>query len=229
MTFTLFIFWVVLVSLCAVGAAYYARRYNHPDALVACYVTLVIASNLIASKIIGFDFGGYILFAPAATLLFSITFLLTDIVNEKFGRKETQRMIWFAVFAQIAFLLFTYMGVAATPAPFFMNQEAFDSVFSQAPRIAIAGLITFLVSESLDAHLFQWFKKLTGGRRLWVRNVFSSIPAMFVDSVLFVTLAFYGVQPLLPLIIGLTVVKWVVGVVDIPFMYLARRVLVGRG
>lgn len=225
MSLDLTIFWILLISIFAVGGAYYAKRYNRSDALIALYVTLIVISNIIASKTIAFDFGFTTFFAPGAVLLFSVTFLLTDIVSEKFGRRETQRMILLALFCQIALIAFSYLIVKATPAPFFQNQAAFEFIFGTVPRIVIASLITFFVSENLDAYLFQWFKKLTGGKKLWMRNAFSSLPAMLVDSVLFVTLAFYGVMPILPLIIGLTVVKWLVGVIDIPFMYLSRAVL----
>lgn len=225
MTFTLAVFWIAVVSLCAVGAAWYARRYERADALVALYVTLVIASNLVASKIIGFDLVVTTIFAPGASLLFSVTFLLSDIVNEKFGRAEAQRMIYIAFASQVAFLAFAYMVLLATPAPFFTGQAALETVFASAPRIAAAGLFTFLISESFDAYLYQWLRTLTRGRHLWIRNAFSSLPAMLLDSTLFVTLAFWGVVPVVPLIIGLTTIKWLVGVVDIPFMYLARAVL----
>jgi uncharacterized integral membrane protein (TIGR00697 family) len=77
----------------------------------------------------------------------------------------------------------------------------------------------------VDAYLFQWFRKLTQGRHLWMRNAFSSLPAMLLDSVLFASLAFYGVLPLLPLIIGVTVTKWIFGIIDIPFMYLSRAIM----
>ncbi len=225
MSLILTLFWILLISIFAVGGAYYAKRYNRSDAIIALYVTLIVISNIIASKTIAFDFGFTTFFAPGAVLLFSVTFLLTDIVNEKFGKRETQRMILLALFSQIALIAFSYLIVHATPAPFFQNQSAFEFIFGTVPRIVIASLVTFFISENLDTYLFQWFKKLTNGKQLWMRNAFSSLPAMLVDSVIFVTLAFYGTMPILPLIIGLTVVKWLVGIVDIPFMYLSRAVL----
>jgi queuosine precursor transporter len=224
-TAPLILLWIAVISLISVGAAYYARLTERVDAIVGLYVTLVITSNLVASKIVGFDLGVTTLFAPAATLLFSVTFMLTDIVSEKFGRAATQRMIFIAFFSQIAFLIFSYIALTAMPAPFFSAQAAFETVFSAVPRIAAAGLVTFLISESLDAYLYQWLRLKTHGRHLWLRNAFSSIPAMLLDSALFVTLAFYGVTSILPLIIGLTVIKWIVAVVDIPFMYIARAVI----
>jgi len=225
MTPALALLWTVLISLFAVGGAYYARRYGRQDALLALFVTLVIAANVIASKTVAFDLGFATFFAPGGVLVFAATFLLTDIVNERFGRKETERMILLGLFAQAAFVAFVYLAVSAAPAPFFSGQAAFESVLGAVPRIALAGLAAFFVSEMLDAYLFAWFRDRTGGRYLWMRNAFSSLPAMLVDSAVFVTLAFYGVMPVLPLIIGLTAVKWLVGIVDIPFMYLSRAVL----
>lgn len=225
MTLLLAVFWVLIISAFAVGASWYVRKFENNDALLALYVTLCIAGSILASKTIAFDFGIVTLFAPGAVLIFSVTFLLTDIVNERFGRKEVQRMIWLAFFAQIAFIIFSYLVLHARGAPFFTNQAAFETVLGSVPRLVFAGLVAFLISENTDAYLYQWFRTLTEGRHLWMRSAFSSLPSMAIDSTIFVTLAFWGVMPILPLIIGLTVTKWLVAIVDIPFMYAARAVL----
>lgn len=225
MTLVLAVFWIAIISLFTLGGAWYVRKYERLDALLALYVTLAVAALIFASKTISFDFGFAEFFAPGAVLIFSVTFLLTDIVNEKFGKREVYRMIALGFVAQIAFLVFSYLVLQSTGAPFFTNQAAFETVFTAVPRIALAGLAAFLISELLDANLFQWFKNLTGGKHLWMRNAFSSLPAMAVDSTVFVSLAFYGVMPLMPLIIGLTVTKWLVGIVDIPFMYASRAIM----
>ncbi|MDO8528742.1 MAG: queuosine precursor transporter, partial [Nanoarchaeota archaeon] len=159
-------------------------------------------------------------------LIFSVTFLMTDIINEKFGRKETQRMIFIGFISQVAITAFTFLILSLKPAPFWQNQEVFESLFNQVPQIIFASWIAFLASENLDAYLFDWFKKLTRGRYLWTRNVFSSLPSMLVDSVLFIIIA--GFQPIGSLILGLTITKWLVGLVDIPFMYLNRWVMYRR-
>ncbi|MDP3963561.1 MAG: queuosine precursor transporter [bacterium] len=225
MTFELLLLWIALISAFGVGGAWYARHTGRADALIALYVAFVVFSNIAASKTIAFDLGFATFFAPAAVLIFSVTFLFTDIVNERFGRSETQRMILIALASQIAMMLFSYLVVHAVPAPFFANQEAFVFVFGSVPRLVVASLIAFYLSENADAYLFHWFRNLTGGRHLWMRNAFSSLPSMALDSVLFVTIAFWGVMPVMPLIGGLIVIKWLVGIVDIPFMYLARAVL----
>ena len=134
-------------------------------------------------------------------------------------------MIFLAFLAQIAFIIFSYLVLQATGAPFFTNQAAFETVLGSVPRLVVAGLIAFLVSELFDAYVFHWFKQKTRGKHLWMRNAFSSLPAMAIDSVIFVTLAFWGVMPIVPLITGLIVTKWLVGIIDIPFMYASRAAL----
>jgi hypothetical protein len=217
--------WISIISLTAAGGAWYARAYGRADALIALYVTLIVFANIAVGKIIAFDLGVTTVYAPATVLVFAVTFLLTDTVNERFGRKETQRMILLALLSQVALVVFSSMVVHAKGAPFFTEQVAFEALLGNVPRVVFASLIAFFVSENLDAHLFAWFKEATGGKHLWMRNALSSLPSMVVDSVIFVTIAFSGILPILPLIIGLSTIKWVVGIIDIPFMYLTRAVL----
>jgi uncharacterized integral membrane protein (TIGR00697 family) len=225
MELLLIIIWIALITSFSLFGSWYARRYNRADALIGLYVAFVLISNILAYKIVVFDFGFITFFATVASLVFSVTFLLTDIVNEKFGRKETQKMILIAFITQIAVAVFIFLAIQLKPAPFWPDQEIFRKIIGFAPRIMLASWIAFLISENIDAYIFAWLKKLTKGKYLWMRNVFSSIPSMALDTVLFVTIAFYGVQELLPLIIGVLAIKWLVGIVDIPFMYLNRWVM----
>jgi len=221
----LLLIWIVLITSVSLFGAWYARRYNRPDGIIGLYVTFVLISNLIAFKISEFNFGFITLYATAASIIFPVTFLLTDVVNEKFGRKETQRMIFIAFIAQITTAMFILISIYMKPASFWGNQDIFRTVFGFAPRIMIASWIAFLISENVDAHIFSWFKKLTEGKHLWSRNVLSSLPSMAIDTIIFVTIGFYGLQPLAPLIIGVLGIKWIVGIIDIPFMYLNRAIM----
>jgi len=219
------ILWIIGVTIFTIFGSWYARKYGKSDALIGLYVAFVIFSNIVATKIAVFDLGFANFFAPAAVIIFAVTFLMTDIVNERFGRKETHRMIFIAFIAQVAISFFAWLVLSLNSAPFWTNQSAFEIILGQVPRIMIASWIAFLISENLDAYLFAWFKKISKGKHLWMRNAFSSIPSMALDSVLFVTIAFYGLQPIFPLILGLVVIKWIVGVIDIPFMYLNRWIM----
>jgi len=222
---------LLLLTICAITAftvagSWYARVYNRTDGLVAAYVLFAALSQIIASKIATFDFGFIQVQAPAAVIIFAVTFLITDVVNEKFGRKEVYRMIYITLATQVAMMVFLYIGGHLPAAPFWTKQGEWDSLLGVVPRITIASWITFVVSENLDAYLFDWWRKRTGEKHLWVRNVFSSIPALTVDTVLFVTIAFAGTDlPLSSIMFGQFVVKYVVAVLNIPFMYLNRYVL----
>ena len=221
----LIVVWIAVITAFSLFGSWYARKFEKVDALIGLYVAFVLISNIIACKIVAFDFGFASFFATAATPVFAVTFLLTDIVNEKFGRKETQKMIFIAFVTQVAAALFVWLAINLRPAPFWPDQEIFAKIIGFAPRIMLASLIAFFISENADACIFSWFRKITGGKFLWMRNALSSLPSMTLDTVIFVIIAFYGVQPLLPLIIGVMAIKWLVGVVDIPFMYLNRRIM----
>ena len=110
-------------------------------------------------------------------------------------------MIFIAFIVQIAITLFIWLSIKITPAPFRTDQDSFMKIIGSAPRLILASWIAFIVSENVDAYIFSWMKKATNGKYLWMRNVFSSIPSMALESIIFVSIAFYGNQPLLPLII----------------------------
>jgi uncharacterized integral membrane protein (TIGR00697 family) len=228
MQILIILIWILLISCCSFFGSYYAKKYNKPDMLIGLYVAFVIISNIVAYKTVEFDLYFFKIYAVAATLIFSVTFLITDIVNEKFGRKETQKMIFIAFITQIVSSLFIILAISLKPASFWGDQESFSRILGFTPRIMFASWVAFLISENMDAYLFSWFKKRTNGKYLWMRNAFSSLPSMVLDTGIFVIIAFSGVQPLLPLFIGICIIKWLVGIINIPFMYINRKVMFNR-
>ncbi|MDD4984816.1 MAG: queuosine precursor transporter [Dehalococcoidales bacterium] len=221
------ILWVAGITSFSLLGSFYVRKFNRPDALIAIYATFVILSQIIATKIGEFNLGFTTVTAPAAVLIYAVTYLLTDVVNERFGRRETQRMVFIAFACQVAMVFFIWLATVIKPAPIWQGQESWESIMGLVPRITAASLVAFLASENLDAVLFDLFKRLTKGRHLWMRNVFSSIPSLTADTFIFITIAFYGELPLLPLIRGQIVTKYLVGLIDIPFMYFNRWVIFG--
>lgn len=225
MNLIIILIWILIVSCFSLFGSWYAKKHKTAEGLIGLYVAIVIISNIIAFKIAAYDLGFVTLFATSASLIFPVTFLITDIVNEKFGRKETQKMIFIALIAQVAVAIFIYLAISLEAAPFWSQQESFKQVLGFAPRVMLASWIAYFMSENMDAYIFSWFKKVTRGKKLWMRNAFSSLPAMVVDTVVFVGIAFIGVQPLLPLIIGVLAIKWIVGIINIPFMYVNRWII----
>jgi uncharacterized integral membrane protein (TIGR00697 family) len=225
MTFINILLWIIGISSFTLLGSWYARRFNRADLLIGLYVTFVLVAQVLAVKVSAFDLGFDTFFGPSGVLVFSVTYLLTDIINEKFGRRETHKMILIAFISQVAMVFFFWLGIKFPPAPFWDLQSAWEQIFSIVPRITIASWVAFLISENFDAIVYAWFKRLTKGRHLWARNVISSIPALLLDSLVFIPIAFAGVLPLWSLIVGQTVVKWLVGLINIPFMYINRWIL----
>jgi len=217
--------WLVTLILASVSIPWYIRRYRRPDLAIAIYVIYLAMSQIIATKIAAFDLGFKTFYAPAAVLIFPFTFQINDIVNEAFGRFEVHRMIFIAFVTQVIMTFFLWLGDVITPASFWIHQEAWHHIVGLVPRITLASWIAFLISENLDALLYTRLRELTKGKFLWVRNVFSDIPSLAVDSFIFITLAFYKVAPLWPLIVGQIVLKWLVAIIDTPLMYVSRWIL----
>ncbi len=225
MSLILLIFWIIGITSFTLLGSWYARKYNKPDLLIGLYVTFVLVAQILAAKVSAFNLGFATFYGPSGVLVFSLTYLMTDIVNEKFGRKETQKMILIAFVSQVAMVFFFWLGVKFQPAPFWTLQESWEQIFNLVPRITLASWVAFMITENFDAYVYSWFKRLTNGKHLWARNVFSSIPSLLLDSLIFIPLAFFGVMPILPLIIGQTAVKWLVGLINVPFMYLNKAIL----
>ena len=217
--------WIIAISLFTVAGSYYAKRFNKPDALIALYVTFVLLAQVMASKIAVFDLGFTQLMAPSAVLVYSVTYLMADIVNERFGRKAVHWMIFICFIAQVAQVFFLWLATIVTPAPFWEGQAAWEAIIGLVPRIVVASWIAFLISENFDAVVYAWFRKITRGRHLWMRNVFSSIPALTIDTLIFISIAFWGIAPLDALVPGQLGVKWLVGLVNVPFMYLNKWIM----
>ena len=225
MNIFLIIIWIIGITSFTLTGSIYARKYNKPDLLIGLYVTFILVAQILAAKVSAFNLGFTTFYGPSGVLVFSITYLLTDIVNEKFGRRETHKMIFIAFVSQVAMLFFLWLGTSFPPAPFWTIQSTWNQIFGIVPRITFASWISFLISENTDAVIYEYFKKITKGKHLWTRNAFSSIPSLLLDSLIFIPLAFGGVMPLLPLIVGQTVLKWIVGLTNIPFMYLNKAIL----
>ncbi len=228
MPIQIIIIWIVGITSFTLLGSWYAKKLNKPDLLIALYVSFILIAQILAIKISVFNLGFKIFTSPSGILVFSVTYLLTDIVNEKFGRREVHKMVLIAFICQVAMVLFFWLGSILPPASFWNMQDSWQKIFLLVPRITIASWAAFLISENLDAIIFAWLKKITDGKHLWMRNVFSSIPALAIDSVIFVSLAFAGIMPILPLIIGQIAVKWLVGLINVPFMYINRFILFKR-
>ncbi|MBL8484494.1 MAG: queuosine precursor transporter, partial [Rhodocyclaceae bacterium] len=131
----------------------------------------------------------------AGVLFFPVSYIFGDILTEVYGYARARRVVW-AGFAALAFAsLMSWVVVAMPPAQDWPNQAAYATVFGQVPRIAMASLVAFWAGELVNSYVLAKMKVWMGGRHLWMRTIGSTIAGEWVDSLIFYTLAFYGVWP----------------------------------
>ena len=191
---------------------------------IAAFAGVIATSNVIASKIV--TFGPY-LFVPAAVLMYASSFLITDVISEIWGKKEAFLAVAGGLIANVFLILGCSMAIAWKAAPFWGNQQAFASVLGAVPRVVVASVIAYAVSQTHDVLAFHFWKRKTGGKHLWLRNNLSTMVSQLLDTVIFITIAFYGILPLFPLILGQYIVKFLVAACDTPFCYLAVKLVKG--
>ncbi len=228
-----FLLWIVVIFISTIFISQYIKMQKREDVAIALFILFITMSQILAAKIGDFSIGDYQITAPVAVLIFPFTFQITDMVNENFGRKKTHRMIFIAFITQVLMVFFIWFSIEIPGAPFWGSeaQSYWVSFLGSTIRITIASWISFLITENLDALLFAKLKKITKGKNLWIRNVFSDIPTLALDSILFVSIAFGGVLPLdivLGIIWGQMLTKWFFGIIDTPFMYLSRGIVNGK-
>lgn len=193
--------------------------------LLGVFITGLICANLLGSKIT------VILGIPVSVGIFAypLTFLATDIVEEVYGKKKTRIFIYAGFVALLLTLLLVYIGKIMPPASFYENNQAYVSVFSNSIRIIIASIVAFAIAQFHDIWAFNFWKQKTKGRFLWLRNNLSTIVSQFIDTTIFIFIAFYAVTPaynvatMFSMIIPYWLLKVLLAIIDTPFLYIGVR------
>lgn len=247
----------IILGLVTYVGAWYTAKSGSPRALIGVYILFLTLAQFFAAKIAEFDLAlvsiplvgtllgdlGIIpIFAPVGVIVFPFTLQVTDMVNERFGRKAVYEMIWIAMVSQIIMVALLILAG-------FLPAAGDDPLvpFAIVPAITLASWISFLISERFDAWIYDkirlWIHtKSEGGEEwwkyLWIRNIFSDILSLGLDSIVFIPLAFVifpSIQRvfdasievatlsfMITLIIGQLITKWFLGLIDTPYMYLTR-------
>lgn len=195
---------------------------------LALYLTSLFAANTLGLKIVPFIFG---LHVSVAVFSFPFVFLTTDVIGEVYG-KRVARMFVFAGFVSTAlFIAYSLLSIALPwDAAGAWVQESYDTVFGISIRMAIASLVAFVVAEYQDVLSFFFFKSNIGARYFWVRSNLSNLWSQFLDTTLFMVIAFYGVYSnptLIRIVISWWLFKVAMGLVYTPLSYLGIRLLRG--
>jgi queuosine precursor transporter len=212
---TIFI-WIIATLALASFSGILGKKYG-VQYMIATAAALMVIVNVMNTKLV--SIGSFVV--PGGTLLFAVTFLITDIISEKFGKKYAIQAVWAGFYALIIYLVSVWIVLAWTPSSFALEaSEAFSTVFSLAPRIILGSLVAYLIGQHHDVWAFHFWKKKTNGKHLWLRNNASTAVSQFIDSIIFVVIAFLGVVPnIWTVILSVYVVKLMIAIVDTPFIY----------
>jgi len=236
----IFLVWLLVIFISTIFISQYIKIHKREDVAIAFFVLFLAMSQILATKIGDFSVGNFTITAPVAVLIFPFTFQITDMVNENFGQKATHRMIFIAFITQIFMTIFIWFSIEISSDPYWgfdwssnptEAQKWWVNFLGTTLRITAASWIAFLITENLDAVVFAKFKKYTKDKNLWLRNVFSDIPTLAIDSLIFVSIAFVGVKStkvFWAIMWGQILTKWFFGVIDTPFMYLSRGIITGK-
>ncbi|CAM3106061.1 queuosine precursor transporter [Filibacter tadaridae] len=184
------------------------------------FVGLLILSNILAVKLI--SIGDWIVL-PAAAVVYVCTYPILDVITETYGKEAARKTVIAGFVTQLCAVIFIWIAIQLPAAPFYDDQQSFETIFTAGFRVTIASLAAYLVSQNLDVTIFDKLKKRHGDKKLWIRNNASTMTSQLVDTIIFVTIAFYGVMPfgaLLTLIATQYVFKFVVAIIDTPIVYL---------
>jgi uncharacterized integral membrane protein (TIGR00697 family) len=188
--------------------------------IVSLYIACELIANTTAGKPVAL-LGG--ITVPAAVFIYALTFTLIDLVNDRLGKQGARYVVYAAFLANLLLAAYSQFAIWLPPAPFYgeEGQAAFAVVLGSTWRIVVASLIAYLVSTLIDVQVFAWWRERIGKYR-WARVLASNAVSTLIDSVVFITIAFLGVMPVLPLIAGQYVVKMAVTLVSIPLIYAVK-------
>ena len=198
--------------------------------LASLFVASLVASNLIFQKFFYWYpfnteiFGVKIFEVSVGLLPYPITFLITDILSEIYGKQKANQVVIAGIFASIFSLLIIYVSIKAPATTWSsVNDEMFNTVFGTAPLAVLASMLAYLFAQFIDIRVYHFWKKKTHGKHLWLRNNFSTFSSQFIDTLTVLLLLcsfsiipwdkFYG------LLISGVLFKVMIAAIDTPILY----------
>jgi queuosine precursor transporter len=171
--------------------------------IAAVFITSLITANIIAVKVIKI-FG---LALPAAIIIFPISYIAGDVLTEVYGYSKARQVIWLGFLCNAVTVIAVWCGQMLPAAPFWDGQEAYEKILGATPRLLAASFAAYLVGEFSNSMVLAKMKIATKGRWLWTRTVGSTVVGQGLDSLVFISLAFFGTMPL-SILASMVVTQW---------------------
>lgn len=191
--------------------------------LVCLFVTCMSFINVVSAKL--WSFAG--LTISGGIMAYWFTFAVTDVVGEVFGRKRALLVVWLGLFANLLVLVLSQIAMKLPAADSYLHQSALESVLGSVPLIVLASLTAYVLAQMHDVWAFDYWKRMTSGRHLWLRNNLSTMTSQLIDSVVFNGIAFFAFasdRMSLAAFVSMTFGYWLfkvgIAVLDTPLVYL---------
>ena len=165
--------------------------------------------------------------ATLGNVLFASNFLATDILTENYGYKEAKKGVRFGIIAVIVFMIVTQVALLYVPNSEDVAQSSFELLFSFVPRISLASILMFALSNLIDIRLYEWLRKKSNGKKMWLRNNICTIICNGGENFLFYLIAFLGVMDIgtiLTIALSATIIEVLIALCDTPFLYISKKI-----
>lgn len=213
---------LIIEILFCFSALLFAKKFFGKYGVFTWIAIAGILANLVQSKNTVL-FG---LFAGIGHVLFSSTFLATDILTEYYSKEDAKKGVWIGLFANVVYLVAMGIALKYNPSEIDVVAPAMNQLFALNIRVTLASMLMYLVSNFADIFLYEKIKEATNGKYMWLRNNVATIICNCGENFGFAFLAFGGVfttSQILSIAIASTVVEIIVGICDTPFLYLAGK------
>jgi len=185
-------------------------------------VASILANMLILKNINAFGIG-----ATLGNVLFASNFLATDILVENYGYESAKKGVKVAIISVILYLIIGQISLLFVPNELDTMQSMFEILFSFAPRITLASVSMFALSNFIDIRLYEHLRKKTNGKMMWLRNNLCTIICNGGENFLFYIIAFAGIMPMSEIImiaLSATIIEVIIAICDTPFLYLSKKI-----
>jgi uncharacterized integral membrane protein (TIGR00697 family) len=182
------------------------KHFKYYNLLTIIFIICLIISNLAATKL--WEINGLTL--PGGIIIFPMLYVINDLLTEVYGFSASRRVIWIALISNLFLTLVLSLVVYLPPAQPWSNQEAFSGIFSLTPRIFFASISSYFIGELLNASTISTLKIMLEGKHFATRSILSTIVGAFIETSIFVSIAFGGIMSpthLFSISITMTIIK----------------------
>lgn len=183
------------------------------------FLTSLLIANVLSAKIV--TIAGAVI--PAAVVAYPLTFLMTDLIGEIWGKEQANQAVKIGFICQLISLVMIGLAILLPVAPFADNQAEFKAIMSQSFRVVAASLVAYYCSQSWDVWVFHKIREKSTANK-WIRNNVSTMTSQIIDTAIFITIAFIGTVPnIWVMIFSQYGIKCLYALLDtIPFYLLTR-------